>query len=398
MDRPSRQRGVAAVILIALFSVILIGVLLSSLAGKSSQNQADEKSFPALAQAQAALIAYAASHPTLPGRLPCPDIDNDGLEDAPCGAAGANQLGRLPWKTLGIPDLRDGSGECLWYAVSGAFKSNPPNPGPVNSDTNGSFTIKDDQGHTIATNAIAVILAPGAALSTDDRTPLGATRCGGNVTAANYLDTANGINNALGATTGVFVVGLPSDTYNDRVAFISPAQFFPAVERRVAGEIKQLLSKYYAINSYYPDANDFADASHNCTQGTTRGRVPLSISLSCSSPSLADWPAALPAWFTADNWYLLTYYTRAPACSSLGPGCTDIGGLLIVSNGPSPTNNKQALVIVPGPSLPGVLPVQPSPCVSAANCLDGTNGDGDDIYTTQSPSPTFNDVVVIVSP
>src|SRR5215470_17126053 len=116
MDRRSRQRGVAAVILVALFSVILIGVLLSSLSGKSSQNQADEKSFPALAQAQAALIAYAAGHPTLPGRLPCPDVDNDGVEDAPCGAVGANQLGRLPWKTLGIPDLRDGSGECLWYA------------------------------------------------------------------------------------------------------------------------------------------------------------------------------------------------------------------------------------------------------------------------------------------
>lgn len=398
MGRRSRQRGVAAVILIALFSVILIGVLLSSLAGKSSQNQADEKSFPALAQAQAALIAYAAGHPTLPGRLPCPDVDNDGLEDAPCGAVGANQLGRLPWKTLGIPDLRDGSGECLWYAVSGAFKSNPPNPGPVNSDTNGSFTVRDDQGHTIATNVIAVVIAPGAALSANDRTPVGATRCGGNITATNYLDTANAINNATGATTGIFVVGLPSDTYNDRVAFIGPAQFFPAVERRVAGEIKQRLAAYYTANLYYPDANDVLDASHNCTPGTTRGRVPLSISVSCTTPPLADWPVALPAWFTSDNWHLLTYYARAPACSSLGPGCTDFGGLLIVSNGPVPTTNKQALVIEPGPSLPGVLPAQPSPCASAVNCLDGTNGDGDDIYTTQSSSPTFNDVVVVVGP
>lgn len=149
---------------------------------------------------------------------------------------------------------------------------------------------------------------------------------------------------------------------------------------------------------YYPDANDFADVSYNCTPGVTRGRVHLSISTSCSAPALADWPVALPAWFTADNWHLLTYYTRAPACSSLGPGCTDIGGLLIVSNRPAPTNNKQALVIEPGPALPGVLPVQPSPCTSPANCLDGTNRDGDDIYTTQSSSPTFNDVVVIVAP
>ena len=32
--------------------------------------------------------------------------------------------GRLPWKTLAIPDLRDGAGERLWYAVSVRFKRN----------------------------------------------------------------------------------------------------------------------------------------------------------------------------------------------------------------------------------------------------------------------------------
>jgi hypothetical protein len=34
----------------------------------------------------------------------------------------AQRLGRLPWKTLGLPDLRDGHGERLWYAVSTKYK------------------------------------------------------------------------------------------------------------------------------------------------------------------------------------------------------------------------------------------------------------------------------------
>src|SRR5215470_7444650 len=113
-----RSRGFAAIIFIALIALLIVGVLLTTLAAKSPQNQYDERSFPALAAAQQALIAYAASNRTLPGRLPCPDTTNTGVADTSCGAAGQNQIGRLPWKTLGLTDLRDGSGECLWYAVS----------------------------------------------------------------------------------------------------------------------------------------------------------------------------------------------------------------------------------------------------------------------------------------
>jgi hypothetical protein len=394
MTDRSRQRGVAgAFILIALFAVLLFGVLLTEISGKSAQNQTDEKTLPVLAAAQKALIAYAAGHSTSPGRLPCADIDNDGLED--CAVPG-NQLGRLPWKTLGLPDLRDGSGECLWYAVSGAFRESPLTA-PVNSDTNGGFVIVDDAGNTLAgatpqTRAIAVILAPGADLSTNDRTPAGTTRCGGNTTAANYLDTANGVNNAVGAATGTFVVGLPSNAYNDRVAYIGPAQFFPAVERRVAGEVKQRLSAYFTANLYYPNANDYGDPSNNCTPGITRGRLPLNISAGC--PGQADWPSGLPGWFTTDGWAQLTYYTLAPACTSATPGCSGIG-LLTVQNGTAPTNNKQALVIEAGRMLTG----QTRPCATVVDCLDGpVNTSGTDTYEAQPLSPTFDDTVAIVAP
>jgi hypothetical protein len=32
-------------------------------------------------------------------------------------------MGRLPRKTPGLDALKDGSGECLWYAVSGTYKN-----------------------------------------------------------------------------------------------------------------------------------------------------------------------------------------------------------------------------------------------------------------------------------
>jgi len=343
-----------------------------------------------LGLAQKALIAYAAGNGT-PGRLPCPDTDNDGVEDCPVGPAPA-QLGRLPWKTLGLADLRDGSGECLWYAVSGNFMDGTALVIPVNSDTTGQFTIKDGSGNVLAANAIAVILAPNIALQGQDRTPSGNFRCAGNTTASNYLDTANGVNNATAPPT-TFVAAPFSDTYNDRLVFITPAQFFPAIERRVAGEIKKMLTAYYGANGYYPFANGYLDPSYNCTSGSTQGRVPLTIGTTC--PPLGDWsPPGVPAWFTNDQWNFLTYYAVDPACAYPGLGCL---GTLTVQNGPAPTNNKQAVLIEPGPGLSALG--QPTPCVSVANCLDGPNYNNiTGVYLTQPGSPNFNDVVVIVAP
>ena len=86
----------------------------------------------ALAQAREALLAYAADRPIdarrrprLPA-LPRPRRRRLGrvhlrlARRATCGQA--ERLGRLPWKTLGLPDLRDGHGERLWYAVSTRYK------------------------------------------------------------------------------------------------------------------------------------------------------------------------------------------------------------------------------------------------------------------------------------
>ena len=122
-----------------------------------------------------------------PGYLPCPDLDNDGWAEATCGSQNgdsgqAERLGRLPWKTLGLPDLRDGYGERLWYAVSSKYK------GLLNCAVSracldmtpeaalGTISVRDTAGALLhdgtlgdarraGGGALAVVIAPGPPLT-----------------------------------------------------------------------------------------------------------------------------------------------------------------------------------------------------------------------------------------
>jgi hypothetical protein len=53
------------------------------------------------------------------------------------------------------------------------------------------------------------------------------------------------------------------------------------------------------------------------------------------------------------------------------------------------------VVIEPGAALFG----QTSPCTAIVNCLEGINADNlDDNFEIQTSSPSFNDVVVVITP
>src|SRR5260370_42146009 len=118
---------VAAIMLLALAGLTF--ALSFAAAGAAAQrDRVTERPF---ARAREALVAYAVDRPISaevgPGYLPCPDLDDDGWAESTCGSmtgdsGQAQRLGRLPWKTLGLPDLRDGHGERLWYAASSKHK------------------------------------------------------------------------------------------------------------------------------------------------------------------------------------------------------------------------------------------------------------------------------------
>ena len=95
-DLPHRVRGHSLVELaVVLVAIGLVTMLLVQFIGMASMQRSDVAGRDLLKRADDSLLAFAMVH----GRLPCPAADGDGVEDCAAG-----QVGRLPWRTLGLPD------------------------------------------------------------------------------------------------------------------------------------------------------------------------------------------------------------------------------------------------------------------------------------------------------
>ncbi len=329
----SSQRGVALLLLVVTLVLGAAAVFYGLSTPAVPEVERDRKTSEALLQAKSALIAYAISVNITPtsggvrlGDLPCPDSTDSGTANpAGCGnGAGttgqASRIGRLPWKDLGLPDLRDGDGERLWYAVSNNFKQFTRTacgaatlPATcLNSDTRGTITIRDSSGNIIhnATNTdpansgvVAVIFAPGTILRRQDGTQQ-ARGCGGDTTctttgvcsnaatpkcnSVNYLDIALGEDNANFADVSVapgtngFIKGMVRDAsgnviVNDKLVVITYQDIMPLLEKRVMSEVSNCLKSYANANGgRYPWpalVSDVVPPLQNFTNATF-GRIP----------------------------------------------------------------------------------------------------------------------------
>ena len=251
------QRGQIVLGLLVILGLAFGMAFYTFVGPKGSTVERDKITAAALAQARDALIGRAVSDNNRPGALPCPDTNNDGTAEGLSGNECPSYIGRLPWKTLGLPDLRDGNGELLWYAFSRNFRDDSTAQ-PINTDTKGSLTVySNTTGTTLTSQAAAVIFAPGAALGTQDRsssTTMSCTAPSGTISrdrcAANYLETASSTNNAVAA--GPYIQAPATNTFNDRLLVITTDDLMTPVERRAAKEIISLLQTYYTTNGYYP--------------------------------------------------------------------------------------------------------------------------------------------------
>src|SRR5688572_25973468 len=136
--KPRRnEQGVAVVVLIG--ALLLLGAyfVLANWNFAAVRVDRDRATTDVLLRAKEALVAYAAADANRPGELPCPDVDDDGQLtlgiDYGGGGACTSLIGRLPFRTLDLPDLRDDSGERLWYALSADFRAGATVA--LNSDT-----------------------------------------------------------------------------------------------------------------------------------------------------------------------------------------------------------------------------------------------------------------------
>jgi len=244
-----RQRGMLLPALLVLLAVGGLGWLLArqdSAAHRTLTREA--RTADALATAREALLGYAATyrnreHPNADfGYLPCPDLDGDGSSET-CGTKGQISIGRLPYLTLNLPDLRDGDGECLWYAVSGNFKNNPK-PDALNWDSIGSFRILDEAAspRPLAGDqhglAAALVIAAGAPLPHQSRSA-GPARCGGDSEARALREYVE----ALEIAAGSGVVPVRSSAGNDRLMAIATDDIYRQLKRRPSypGWLQQLI-------------------------------------------------------------------------------------------------------------------------------------------------------------
>ena len=326
-----RQRGAVLVLAALLIFAVLAATLLVDMALVGSAER-DRLSDAALAQAREALVAYAADRPINasvgPGYLPCPDLDDDGWAEPTCGSQSGDsgqqqRIGRLPWKTLGLPDLRDGYGERLWYAVSSKYK------GLLNCGVSracvdmtpdsalGTITVRDATGAvlhdgTIAEpyranegGAAAVVFAPGPPLEriaaegaageeqsrecapgdcdSSGRCAVEPPQRSAHCDPARYLDKAPGARfadednadfvdrndapararNANGFIEGPVTLADGRLAVNDRLAVVSYRDIMPRIMARVALEVAHCL-RFYA--SRPENGGRFPWASPVCMQ------------------------------------------------------------------------------------------------------------------------------------
>jgi len=308
----NKQSGVTLIIFAMILLLAGATVLFSVLDSNSIKIERGKKTAVALGEAKAALLGWSTGHATMPGALPCPDTNNTGSSGTCTATAGI--IGRLPWKTLGANDLRDGNGECLWYALSPVYRNTitvaSRVSNPINSNIPGTITVKGANGTTLpapVNPAIVVVIAPGAPLTGQDRSNASSTVCGGNTTASNYLDTAQGVNNSTGNVSGsnyTFIAGAASDTFNDRLIYITAEDLYGPVRKRIADELAGVgtpgntgLRKYYVNNQVYPWAGDI---SGNVVTNTSSGYVPYNV--------LTLTPSSLRSWMINNGWMSLVTY------------------------------------------------------------------------------------------
>ncbi|MEA3154760.1 MAG: hypothetical protein QOK44_2349 [Betaproteobacteria bacterium] len=358
----TRQRGFGALLMLAfmlILGAVSLGLMIYNPRGGSSAPVDDRKSAEALSAAKNALIGYAvrrggATGLARPLELPCPDTNNDGWEEANCNAG---TLGRIPWRTLGIPAPTDSAGEILWYAVSGPLRTQPSNAADVNSNTRGDLVVRAADGATVLSGeAAAVVFAPGQPLGNQNRDPAQAAVCattGANVArnlcAANYIETSNGTSNAT--TNGPFVAGVPSNTYNDRVLYFTVNEYLPAVEMRVGSELRNLLLAYRqnSVCQCFPWADSWAYSGGIADNGVNRGRLP-------SRPYPENWGEGaiplLPEWVAANDWHNLIYYSAGRVeTDGAGAACLYCSPSALLSVNGAPVS---ALLFTPGPPPAGV--------------------------------------------
>lgn len=296
-----KQRGIALLMFGAILALVGTSLIIYQLDTRRLSIERNIKTANALKVAKEAIIGWSINSKN-PGQLPCPEDTNkiglatEGEAQTSC-TSNAVSIGRLPWKTLKVGDLRDGDGEKLWYALSPGFRNSP-----INSLNSGMIKVNGTN------DIVAIIFAPGLAINGQTRT-IPSSSLPPDV--REYLEPENS------DADFDFLSSPKSNNFNDSLLTISRTELFkvisPKILADIRGDLSQGLIDFYDQSSpdtstrYYPyaDSND-VDTSAD-------------ITLLNGTPSVDGYPDSL--YFDAttknmliqNNWLPLISYQLDPS-------------------------------------------------------------------------------------
>ena len=303
---PKQQRGALLILLVIALGILAATVFVGMLSSSDIQNQQNKTTAAALAEAKTAILGFALANQDTPGGLPYPDRAGDGNYDGhgDCVTYNFNNsqlLGKFP--TLvedgctnpGIPafetDPRDATGERVWYAVSQNLVKSEDKFG--GNTTGGYFpkintstlmtaqnkypwlTVRDQNGNVLSNQVAFIIMAPGVALATQNRS-------GATPTAQNFLDsyTVNGTTYKNWDSDLDFIAAPPTNNtvnqFNDRLLYVTSSELANRLVDRVAGTVRRNLN------------------------------YPFPSTLVTTSPA-----STFPSWYTKNGWDAVATYTKA---------------------------------------------------------------------------------------
>jgi len=221
IKNPSHQKGLALLILVIVILLAVATYVLSDLSITKVKVAQTKKTYVTLKKAKQAVIDHAVTYVDKQagnigkyGVLPSVEAgfnnSNDGFMSSNFGPKNTNVVEWLPWRSLNLSTLKDESGTCLLYAVSGTYKlGGNTQADMINEDSIGMFQVVNSvggivQGVNIEDRVVALVIAPGGPLAGQVRNPtVDISSCGrdyANVSA--YLE-GNGVtdNSTVSAAT-----------------------------------------------------------------------------------------------------------------------------------------------------------------------------------------------------
>jgi hypothetical protein len=332
-----RQHGIG---LLLAFVVLIMaaGYVLSSMLSPANVRLAQERQATEILNSSREIVIAnaigASGIPNQPGNLPYPDVlsntavpkNYSGVSDAGCFdqskidglpliqvGVELRCLGRLPWKSLGLTGTsfteNDTTGAAPWYSVSGnligtlclAFL----NPDVLSFSHTGYIcpaqgigaptslpypwlTVRDSRGIVLSDRVAVVIIVPGAAINGQVRPP--SPNLSG---PTHYLDSATVTVTSVTAGCAVppctltfnnadldndFIQADISETFNDRLIYITIDELMEKIETRAGQEIRASVERFRQQNGSFPWLAPFADptqyANYAASTGSRVGLIP----------------------------------------------------------------------------------------------------------------------------